>query len=296
MNLHGIYPALLSTFNGDYSFNFDNLAALVRKLSDAKVRGFYVGGTSSELFALTMDERKKIVETVRSAASKDCAMIVHIGAMNPCDAIELARHAAANGADAISAIPPFYCKYTWTETAAYYRTLMDAASIPMFLYNIPAFTGVNLTTAQYREVLASGKVAGVKHTSYNLYEMDRLKTANPDGTVLCGHDEIFCGALAMGADGCIGTSINAFPKFFQRIAAHLQANNVNAATALQSTVNELLEVFIELGFFASVKHIVSYLGVPTGDCRPPFQPLTADQKKRLEQAYDQCEQKMASLP
>lgn len=294
MDLRGIYPALLSTFKDDYSFDYDNLRALLRSLLKAGVDGFYVGGSSSELFALSHEERKKSMEIAREEAPGK-AVIAHIGAMNPEDAKDLARHARACGCDAISAIPPFYCKYSWEETAAYYRTLLDASGLPMFLYNIPAFTGVSLSAAQYRELLKTGQIAGVKHTCHNLYELERLKTANPGGVILSGYDEIFCPSQVMGAEGCIGTSVNAFPEYYLKMSAYLAKGDLPAARKVQTEMNTLLEVFMESNFFAATKHVVTLRGVPTGGCRPPFQPLTVAQKERIGKAYELCEKNMANL-
>ena len=294
MELRGIYPALLSTFRDDFSFDFDNLRKLVRMLVKRNVHGFYAGGSSSELFALTLEERKKAVEITREEADGK-PVIVHVGAMNPEDAKALARHAGECGCQAISAIPPFYCKYTWAETATYYRGLMEASGLKMFLYNIPAFTGVSLSTAGYKELLETGMVAGVKHTCHNLYELERLKNAYPEGIVLSGYDEIFSASQLMGAEGCIGTSVNAFPEYYQKIDGYLKKGDNGSARKVQTEMNNLLEVFMEVNFFAAVKHIVSFQGVCTGNCRPPFLPLTPEQKMRLEEAYLRCEKNMASL-
>lgn len=294
MELRGIYPALLSTFADDLSFNYDNLRKLVRKLVKQDVHGFYAGGSSAELFALTLDERKRAVEVIREEADGK-PVIVHVGAMNAADARELARHAGETGCAAISAIPPFYCKYTWEETADYYRTLMDASGLTMFLYNIPAFTGVSLSPENYRELLKTGQVAGVKHTCINMFELERLKAANPSGIILAGYDEIFSASQIMGAEGCIGTGVNAFPHYFQKIDAYLKQGEISSAQKVQSEMNSLIEVLIDVGFFAAVKHLVTFQGIATGPCRPPFKPITAAQKKRLETAYVQCEKNMASL-
>ncbi len=295
MDFRGIYPALMSTFGKDGAFDFAVLRKLVARLAGTGVRGFYIGGSSSELFSLTLDERKQIMEVVREEAGTERAVIAHVGAMSVADAKELARHAKASGCDAISAIPPFYGKDSGEETAAYYRGLIDASGLEIFLYNIPAFTGVSLSVKGYREMAAEGGVAGVKHTAYNLYEMDRLKAANPKGTVLYGHDEAVCGALAMGADGAIGTTVNDFPEYYLRIDAYIRAKNLAAARQTQSAMNELLEHFMDLGYFRSAKHILRYTGIDAGDCRPPVLPLAQEQRKRLEEAYDRCESAMKRI-
>lgn len=295
MDLRGIYPALVSAFKKDGSFDFDMLRRLIRDLIGKKVRGFYVGGSSSELFSLTLAERKQIMEIAREEAGTSCAVIAHVGAMNPAEAKELARHAKAAGCDAISAIPPFYGKYSWAETAAYYLGLVEASGLKMFLYNIPAFTGVSLSVEGYRELAATGGIAGLKHTCHNLYEMDRFREASPEGAILIGHDEIFAAALAMGADGIIGAGVNLFPVHYRRIHAYMEAGNHAAARLVQSAINDLFETFMEIGFFPSVKHLLRHRGFDVGDCRPPVLPLRAEQRKRLEESYGRCERKTAAI-
>lgn len=294
MSLRGIFPALMSPFNQDYSYNYDNLRIVARNLKNRNVHGFYVGGSSSEMMSLTIEERKRAVEIVKEEAG-DRLVIVHVGAMNPVDAQELARHARECDCDAISAIPPFYGKYSWNEISAYYRSLMKASGLKLLLYNIPAFTGVSLQADQYRELVSTGMVAGVKHTSKDLFELERLKSAHPDGVILSGYDEIFCGAQIMGADGCIGSSVNAFPEYYQTMDAHFQSGNNGAAYRVQSELNFLLEVLMKTGFFPALKHLLCFLGMPVGNCRPPFMEISTEQKREVEKAYLQCDANMKTL-
>lgn len=294
MSLQGIFPALMSPFNSDHSYNWDHLRLVVRRLKSKNVHGFYVGGSSAELMSLTIEERTRAVEVVKEEAG-DRLVIVHVGAMNPFDAQKLARHARECECDAISAIPPFYGKYSWREISAYYRSLMDASGLKFLLYNIPAFTGVSLQADQYRELLSTGMVAGVKHTSKDLFELERLKSTHPDGVLLSGYDELFCGAQVMGADGCIGSSVNAFPEYYQTIDAHLKSGNNTAAYRVQKELNSLLEVLAKVGFFPALKHLLCFLDMPVGNCRPPFLEITAEQKKGVEKAYLQCDANMKLL-
>lgn len=294
MELRGIYPALLSPFKNDLSLNLNALKKLVQKLVKENVHGFYAGGSSAELFALSINERKNAVETILQEANGK-PVIVHVGAMNPQDAKELAQHAGKNNCAAISAIPPFYCKYTWEETAQYYRSLIDAAGLKMFLYNIPAFTGISLSTENYKELLKTKKIAGVKHTCINLFELERLKAANPKGIILAGYDDTFAAAQVMGAEGCIGTGVNALAPAFLKIDKYLKQGNIPAARNVQSEMNSLIEVCNQIGFFQANKLLVSMQGIPMGNCRPPFKPLKQIQKKRLEKAYETYEKNMQTL-
>ena len=118
-DLRGIYPALPTPMNGDGAVNYAALQGLVDFVIAQGVDGVYIGGSTAESFLLTEDERKKIAETVLAQAAGRVKAIVHTGAGGTDAALRLSKHAKANGADAISSVPPIYFKYTTDEVIAY---------------------------------------------------------------------------------------------------------------------------------------------------------------------------------
>ena len=106
MNFKGIFTALLTPFGNDGKINVKELEKLVRYNVDMGVTGFYVGGSTAEAFLLSTDERKEILDVVKSAAP-DKTLIAHIGSINEAEAIELACHADKLQYDLISSVAPF---------------------------------------------------------------------------------------------------------------------------------------------------------------------------------------------
>ena len=111
-HLEGINPAILTLFNEDKSVDYEGMKALLDFLMDAKVNGVYVCGTTGEFPLLTLEERKKIAETVVNYVKGKITVYVHIGGITTGDAVELAKHACACGADGIGAVPPYYYSYS----------------------------------------------------------------------------------------------------------------------------------------------------------------------------------------
>ena len=98
-HLEGINPAILTLFNEDYSVDYEGMKALLDFLMDAKVNGVYVCGTTGEFPLLALEERKKIAETVVNHVKGKITVYVHIGSITTGDAVALAKHAYACGAD-----------------------------------------------------------------------------------------------------------------------------------------------------------------------------------------------------
>ncbi len=284
MELAGIYPALVSPFKPDLSFNYDILRRLVAETKKKGLTGFYVCGSTAETFSLSVEEREKALEVVLEEAG-GLPVIAHIGTLNPMDLKRLAKHAARAGAAAVSSVPPFYFKHSEAEIDAYYKDIIEASGLKVVLYNIPMFTGVTLNKRNTAKLFATGGVAGIKHTSHNLYDLERLKQAYPGATMLAGHDEVFCPARIMGADGCIGSTLNIMPSQFAEMDKLIRAGKYAEAMKIQHRVNEVIDAMQQYNFFAALKHILELQGIPAGEVRRPLLPLSPEEKKGVEGIY-----------
>ena len=277
----GIFPALLTPFDGQDRVDTEVLGRLVDYNLQKGVDGFYVAGSTAEVFLLDAKERLAVMETVSSRAGGKCTLIAHIGCISTKQAIEYAREAKEMGYDAISSVAPFYYKFSFEEIRRYYFDIVDAVDLPMLIYNFPAFSGVNLTTDNIREFLADDRFLGVKHTSSDFYALEQFKAGFPDKIVYNGYDEMFLAGLSMGADGGIGSTFNFMAEKYIEIRRLFQENDMSAAQALQREVNTILRALVEVGVMQGEKAIMEGLGFPLGQARSPFAPLSGAQKEKL---------------
>nr|WP_300832651.1 N-acetylneuraminate lyase [uncultured Acetatifactor sp.] len=277
----GIFPALLTPFDGQDRVDTEVLGRLVDYNLQKGVDGFYVAGSTAEVFLLDAKERLAVMEAVSSRAGGKCTLIAHIGCISTKQAIEYAREAKEMGYDAISSVAPFYYKFSFEEIRRYYFDIVDAVDLPMLIYNFPAFSGVNLTTDNIREFLADDRFLGVKHTSSDFYALEQFKAGFPDKVVYNGYDEMFLAGLSMGADGGIGSTFNFMAEKYIEIRRLFQENDMSAAQALQKEVNTILRALVEVGVMQGEKAIMEGLGFPLGQARSPFAPLSGAQKEKL---------------
>ena len=210
----GIISAVVTPMHADESVNYSALDALARAQLARGVEGFYCCGSSGEGPLLRFDERRQVLATLVQSAGGRVPVIAHVGTPRTRDAVELAKHAEQDGASAVSLVPPYYYKYSREEIIAYYRRVLDAISIPVILYNIPQFTGVELDAQSADALLGDEQVLGVKHTSHNLYSLERMIARYPEKVFFNGFDEIFLSSLAAGATATVGTTVNLQPELF----------------------------------------------------------------------------------
>ena len=282
--LKKLFSALITPTHSNEEVNYDALRRLVELQLGDGVEGFYLCGSSGEGLLLTLEERKKILECVLDAVRGRVPVVSHVGTIRTRDVADLARHAKSAGADAVSMIPPYYYKFSMDEIMDYYEDVLRAApGIQAIVYNIPQFTGVEFSKDNAHRLLRNPGIIGIKHTSNNLYSMERMHTEYPDKVIFNGFDEQFLGALSMGAEATIGTTVNLFAPRFIKIRALFQAGRMEEAYAEQVQVNLRVEAMVKAGIFNAVKYGFALRGVDCGTCRAPFRPLTGESKEKLEQ-------------
>ena len=279
--LKGIFPALLTPFGKDGSINNRALEALIEMNIKKGVRGFYVAGSTAEVFLLTPAERKALYRTVKEIVGSRAALIAHVGDVSTDRAKCYARLADSLGYDAISAVAPFYYKFSFAEIKQYYYDIVTSVSLPMIVYNFPNFSGVNLSVAQMGEFLTDDRFIGVKHTSNDYFALSQFKIAFPDKIVYNGFDEMMLAGLSMGADGGIGSTYNFMAEKFLRLCELFRDGRIQEADALQKEINRIIAVLCRVGVMQGEKEVLTQMGLDFGESRAPFAPLTAEQKKMI---------------
>ncbi|WP_313667452.1 dihydrodipicolinate synthase family protein [Atlantibacter sp.] len=285
----GIISAVITPMHADESVNYAALETLAHAQLARGVEGFYCCGSSGEGPLLRFDERKQVLATLVNAAAGKVPVIAHVGTPRTQDAVELAKSAEQDGASAVSLVPPYYYKYSREEIIAYYRRVLDAISIPVILYNIPQFTGVELDSLTAEALLGDEQVLGVKHTSHNLYSLERMIARYPDKVFFNGFDEIFLSSLAAGATATVGTTVNLQPELFLALRNAFRQGDIPKAQRLQQQINEVVESLVARGVFQSAKYLAGKGVVDTGPTREPFVALTATQREELDALHQRLQ-------
>ena len=280
-NFKGIFTALLTPFDQNGKINDASLQKLIERNISEGVSGFYVTGSTAEVFMLSPEERRHVMKLVKDCAGERVTLICHIGAISTDESIALAKDAEKLGYDAVSAVAPFYYKFSFDEIKAHYFKIAESVSLPMVVYNFPSFTGVNLSMDQLSQFMQNDRFMGVKHTSADYFTMRQFKTAFPDKVIYNGYDETFLAGLSMGADGAIGSTFNFMADKFVKLRALFLEGKMAEAMRLQEEIDVIIAALCKCGVMQGEKAILTAQGIDFGAARSPFAPLTAKSEKQL---------------
>lgn len=295
VDLQGIFSALVTPMRPDETLRLEALGQLVQHQLDAGVEGFYCCGSSGEALLLSLEERAEVVRTVVEEVAGRVPVIAHVGTLRTADAIGLARDAQAAGATAVSLIPPYYYSFRPEEVTGYYEAVLRECDLPVILYNIPNFTGFAFDQDSAGRLLSHPRVIGIKHTSQDMYLLERLRHAHPDKVYFNGFDESFLAGLAAGANAAVGTTVNVQAPRFLRLRDCLARGDLAQAQQIQHQINDVVEVLLSHGIFPSVKYLAGLQGVDCGPCRAPFQPLDAQGRAAVEAIHRQLQTETHSV-
>ncbi len=290
----GLVAATFTPMHEDGSLNLGQVETIVQHLIDGGVAGLYVCGTTGEGPSLSTEEREAVAAAYVAAARGRVPVVVQVGHTSLADAARLARHARTVGAQAMSAVAPWYFKPDSLPVLVdCLKTITSAApDLPFYYYHMPSITGVDFDVRLLLQ--AAGEhlpsLVGIKYSATRIDQMQACVELD-DGRydVLFGCDEMLLSALAVGVRGAVGSTYNFLAPLYGRLVAAFQANDSDQARRLQSQAVRIIQPVVRLRGVAGLKAAMKILGVDCGPCRLPLQTVRADELERLRQELVECE-------
>ena len=292
LDLSGIYPPIPTPFDdkGDVREPQSNDVALdllrenLIRWGETELAGFVVLGSNGEAVHLTEGEKGAVLRAAREAIPSGRLLIAGTGEQSTRSTIELTRRAADLGAEAALVTPPHYYRPRM-DTAAlerHYFALADASPIAILLYNMPAYTGLDLTAAQILRLAEHPNIVGLKDSSGHLPKMGAVIGGAPQGfQVLAGSASFLYPAMVLGAVGGVCALANVAPRECCQLADLVRAGDHQAARELQlRLIPPNAAVTSQFGV-PGLKQALDWTGYYGGPVRSPLGPLTEEEGAEL---------------
>lgn len=288
----GIFPAFYACYDDNGEVSPERTRAMARFLIDKGVNGLYVCGSSGECIYQTKQERMLTLENVMEEARGRVTVIAHVAATSTRESVELAKHAASCGADALAAIPPIYFKLPEYSIEQYWKAMIDVSDLDFIIYNIPGTTGYALSMDLFKKMLTYKNVRGIKNSSMPTQDIERFKKAGgEDFVVFNGPDEQFVSGRIIGADAGIGGTYSVMPELFLKAHELLNEGNVKLAGEVQHAINDVIYAMLGChgNMYSVVKEILRLQGVDIGGARLPLSPFTKEDIPVIKQCAQMIE-------
>lgn len=283
----GSYTALITPFK-DKRVDEDALRRLVDWQITEGTHGLVPTGTTGESPALDYDEHKRVVEITIEAARGRIPVMAGTGSNSTAEAIFLSQHAEKAGAQALLVVTPYYNKPSQEGMYQHFKAINDAVGIPIFIYNIPPRSIVDMSVETMARLSELKNIVGVKDATANIARVSQQRAAiGPDFIQFSGEDATALALIAHGGHGCISVASNIAPRLCADFQNACLAGDFKAALTLQDRMMPLHDVmFIETNP-GPVKYAASRLGICSAEMRLPMVPVTEGAKKKIDAALVQ---------
>ncbi len=243
-------------------------------------------GTTGESPTLTHQEHKRVVEMCLEVAKGKAFVIAGCGSNATDEAIMLTRHAKEAGADAGLVVTPYYNKPTQEGLFQHYKAINDAVDLPIFIYNIPGRSVVDMDVATMKRLFALPNIIGVKDATANISRVSEQRAAlGSDFIQLSGEDATALGFNAHGGVGCISVTSNVAPKLCAQFQEACLQSDFKTALKIQDQLMPLHQnLFVEANP-GPAKYAAAKLGlIPSDGVRLPLVPLSGSAREAVDDA------------
>jgi 4-hydroxy-2-oxoglutarate aldolase len=274
----GVYTPIVTPFRDDDTVNEAGLRANIRMWMRGTLTGLVVLGSNGEAAQLDDDEADRVVTVAREEVPADRPFIVGTGRESTRATIAATARAARAGADAVLVRTPGFFKMQMTAEAfiGHYTAVAEASPVPVLLYNVTMFTGVNLPPDAVAALAAHPNIAGMKESGSDLAQIAECVSRTPaDFTVLAGSATTYFHALCAGCDGGILALASIVPDDCVRLRSLVAEQRIDEARALQRRLTPIARTIGTAHGVPALKAALDLLGYAGGPPRPPLRPAPA---------------------
>ena len=292
IRFQGLVAATVTPMDAKGGVNLEPIARILDHLERDGVVGIYILGSTGEGMMLTNEERMAVADAYVRLSAGRMKTVVQVGHNSMRDSATLAAHAESIGADAVSATPSGYFKPGDERgLVEAMRILVEAApATPFYYYHIPFLSGVDINPMRFTD-LAMDRLptfAGIKYSdSATLYNLPLLQRVGPGLEFMSGSDEGYLQCLAQGYVGAVGSTYNYAAPIYNRVREAFEAGDMDEARLWQGRALEMIEVMLRTCGRASLKTMMTMIGIDCGPVRRPLDPATGEQVAELRKELTQ---------
>ena len=284
----GLFPALVTPMTADEEVDYKTLADFVDYLiARGGVHGVIPLGSTGEYYALSPQERTKVLGTVIETAAGRVPVVAGANAGSTRDVIMYCREAERLGAAGVLLAPPYYSLPRDDELFAHFRAVSDAIGIPIMLYNYPGRTGVDMQTDLIERLAELKQVRYVKESTGDITRVSEIIRRFGDRIIVfCGCDTIALECLLLGTPGWVSGTANVLPREHVEVyKIAVEQNDFVGAKAPFYKLSAFLALAEGGGKYTQyVKAGCALTGHPVGPPRRPLLPVTAEESAALKKA------------
>lgn len=271
------------------------LSRLIEFHIDQGTQGIISVGTTGESATLSVEEHGWVIQRTINLVEGRVPVIAGTGANATAEAIVLAQKAKDAGADASLSVVPYYNKPNQAGMFAHFSAIADAVELPMFLYNVPGRTVVDMLPETSAALSKHPNIVGIKDAAGGAERSRALLEQCEQGfSVMSGEDATACASLIAGAHGFISVTANVAPKLMRAMCDAARSGHSAEALSLNEKLQPLHDAMFCEPSPTAAKWALGRMGLIEDTVRLPILPLTEPGQSQVVAAMATADIRVAS--
>jgi 4-hydroxy-tetrahydrodipicolinate synthase len=206
-------------------------------------------------------------------------IITGVSELTTASAVAYARDAERLGADGLMVLPAMVYVPTAAELEHHFRTVAQATSLPIMLYNNPPAYRVNIDLSTLQRLAEQPNIVAVKESAPDSRRFTDIFNALGERFVLfAGLDDVAFEGICLGARGWVSGLTNAFPKESLALYDALKAGDLEKARKIYRWFMPLLHLDAEHDLVQTIKLAEQIMGRGSERVRSPRLVLSGDRR------------------
>ena len=287
----GTFTAVVTPFRNG-GIDASAFQTLIETQIAAGITGIVAIGTTGESPTLSHDERQQVIRLTVATANKRCLVIAGTGSNAAEHAVADTKMAEKLGIGGALLVAPYYNKPSQEGLFRHFKTIADATSLPIILYNIPGRCSVDINPETVvRLAKECRNIVSIKEASGSVERVSDLRRRLPEAfTILSGDDSLTLPFMSVGAAGVVSVASNLFPAEVCALVRACESGDFKSAATLHRKLLPLFkDLFIEPNP-VPVKTALGWRGAMLGEVRLPLCEMTAANQAHLRKTLQEFEQ------
>ena len=285
--LEGVIGFPVTPFNDDHSLDLEGHRKNVRYMLKQSMCALVAAGGTGELYSLTPEEVRQVVEATIEEAAGRMPVIAGVGFAGGL-AKRLASQAADCGADGVLAFPPYYPNAEMDGLVNYYSSIAEASGLGVLIYSRD---WANYTPAQAEYLAEVPNVVAWKDGTADIrrYQMIRERLGDRLHWIGGAGDDMVPGYYTIGIRAYTSSISAVAPKLSLKLH---ELGAAGESAALNQLVNAHVVPLFALrtnrkGYEVSaMKVMLDMLGLRGGIVRPPLVEVAEAERGELQTILD----------
>lgn len=284
--IKGVIPPMITPFKENGDVDYDKHVQNMERWNQDELAGYLVLGSNSETAYLNESEKIKLVELTVKHAKKDRIVLAGTGVESVKETIAFTNKAADLGVEAALVLTPSYYHAKMNEEAQinFFTEVADHTKIPVMIYNVTAFTHINVTVNTVRVLSQHPNILGMKDSTGNVPQLVSFLGVIAEGfNLMTGTLSAWYPALTLGVKAGIFAVANCTPNECTAVQTAFDKGDHDAARELYFRIFPVNAAVTATYGIAGLKYASDLMGYQGGFVRSPLLPLKEDEKNKIRE-------------